>query len=112
MSASELKQRAIRMARMDGAWRAETLSVVDCQRPYIGRNGKDVVDIKVLPGGQWVTALSENGKVHLQDWGGLANYSGPPPDAPASLYKRYYLGMFLAFTTGGVHWVVVMSTTE
>lgn len=112
MSTSQLKQRVARMVQMEEARRTRTFTAVEGHIHYIHRDGIDVVDVKVLPGGQWIVAVFENGEVHLRAWDGVANISGPLAEAPLSIYRHYHFDMCLAFTTSGIHWVAVRSDLE
>lgn len=74
-----------------------------------------LVDAKIVPGGEWVLLLYQNGKINLHNWEDL---SGPPVSVatipiPGSADEIVgELGMQLSFSSTGVAWAMIIRKSK
>jgi hypothetical protein len=107
MSASELKQKAVHMTRLDSRWNREIVHPVKIDSHPLGSG---VCKVHVWPGGDFILTLHSDGTLQLYRNQDLAVplVTVPRPDCASRKYFPNRTNMRRTYNTHGEYWVVVV----
>jgi hypothetical protein len=105
LSSSELRTKAAMISRLDDLWSrgASHPAHIESYRPSSG-----IIAIEIMPGGDWVLNLFQDGSLHLHHRRNMAEHSVSVP-LPTRSGWRFEGSAYMrrSFSSCGQHWVAV-----